>query len=63
MKFSQNTKEKILLNKNVLHWFYWGEKKLHFRCPVTFDREDHKCDSQIGSTRGLKKTSLILIFI
>ncbi len=44
---------------------FTGGKKLHFRCPVTFDREDHKCDSQIGSTRGLKKTStsLILIFI
>ncbi len=24
---------------------------LNFRCPVTFDHEDHKCDSQIRSTR------------
>ncbi len=52
IKFFQNTKEKILLNKNMLHWLKWN-----FRCLVTFDREDHKCDSQIRSTRGLREKS------
>ncbi len=36
----------------MLHWLKWN-----FRCLVTSDREDHKCDSQIRSTRGLREKS------
>jgi len=36
----------------MLHWLKWN-----LRCLVTSDREDHKCDSQIRSTRGLREKS------
>ncbi len=28
---------------------------LHFRCPVTFNREYHKCDSQIRGAREIRE--------
>ncbi len=43
-------KKKILLNKNELEWLYWKNKRLRYRRPVTFDREEHKCDSEMRST-------------
>ncbi len=52
MKLSQNTNEKILWKKYILHWFYW-KLILHFGCSVSFDREQHKCDPQMNNTRGL----------
>ncbi len=53
IKLSQNTNENILLDKNI--YDFTEEKKLHFRCPVTIDREDH--DSQMRNAQGLNTES------
>jgi len=44
-----------------LHWFYWDGESLIFRCPVTFDREDNKCDSETKSTWGLNGSNITVI--
>ncbi len=40
---------KYYWTKNNIRLILLKKKKLKFRCPVTFEREDHECDPQMRS--------------
>ncbi len=47
---------KNIIKQKLVKMILLKNKRLRYRCPVTFDCEEHKCDSEMRSTRGLMST-------
>ncbi len=45
-------KIKNIIKQKWIRMILLKNKRLRYRCPVTFDREEHKCDSEMRRFLG-----------